>query len=169
MPGVPGRVWENDTVHDWNPGALHIALLVTTDSGQQTTLLNYINGWKNTEGVGYELGAPQPDPNDPKRNTIGSQEHTPAPSSGGVFYSLYGQNCVWWSTCMLMDSGINVPDPVYWQIQQYNHGIGYAQYVIAGLRSPTTFGTLTPSTENQVSAVTGTPFALSATVDNIGN
>jgi len=167
MPGVPGRVWENDTRDDWTPGAFHIALLVTTDSSQQQTLLNYINGWKDTEGVGYEYGFPIPDKNDPG-NEIGNP-HVPAPSSGGVFYSLYGQNCVWWSTVMLMDSGINVPDPVYWQIQQYNHGIGYAQYVIAGLRSPTTFGRLTPSTENQVSAVTGTPFALSATVDNIGN
>jgi hypothetical protein len=139
QPGVPGRVWENDTAHDWNPGIRHNAVLVTTDAGQQSVLLNYINNWIATAQPGYDYGRPIPDKNDPG-NTIGNP-HVPAPA-GGVFYSLRGQNCVWWSTVMLMDSGIHVPTSVYTEINQYNHGVGYASDVISGARSPNTFGTL---------------------------
>jgi len=150
-PGVPGRLWENDTRDDWTPGFLHDAFPVTVDPGAEASLLRFINTWKEESGCGYEYGNPIPDPNDPKGNEIGDP-HKAAPP-GGVFYSLYGQNCVWWATATLKDSGINVPSSVYNAIRSYNHGIGYAQYVISGARSANTFGTLS-----------GIPFGISLTV-----
>ncbi len=137
--GVPGRVWENHPA-DTDPGILHNAVPVTSDASQQAILLNYINGWMAAAKPGYDYGDPihVKDENGHK-NDIG-KPHIPAPANG-VFYSLYGQNCVWWDTVMLKNSGINVPQSVYTEISQYNHGVGYASYVISGERSPTIFGT----------------------------
>jgi hypothetical protein len=141
IPGVPGRVWE-DNPSDTHPSMLHHAYPITTDPGQQAALLNYVNGWIHTSKPGYDYGSPIPDPNDLKGNQIGDpSSHVPA-SPGGVFYSLYGQNCVWWSTAMLKGSGVNVPQNVYDTIRGYNHGAGYARYVISGARSRNTFGVL---------------------------
>ena len=125
-PGVPGRIWEKHP-NDMQGVASHKALLLTTDSGQQSTLLNYVNGWINSANPGREYGAPQTDPNDP-HSEIGNP-HRPAPS-GGVYYSLGGQNCVWWATIMLMQSNIKVPQSVYTAISRFNHGIGNADVEI---------------------------------------
>ena len=84
-------------------------------------------------GCGYELGMPKSDPNVP-HNDIGSDDHKPAPS-GGVYYSVYGQNCVWWATIMLKQSNIQVNPAVYKAILNYNWGGGSANHVIMGWRS----------------------------------
>jgi hypothetical protein len=85
---------------------------------------------------GYEYGNPvqdavTPDPN----NQIGAIQHIPAPENG-IYYSLTGQNCVWWVTIMLMQSGISVPPEVYDAIEHYEGGVGAGPEVISGQRSP---------------------------------
>lgn len=130
---TPGRVWENHT-SDTSPGN-HSALLVTTSASQQATLLNWVNSWISAAAPGYELGSPvkdtvTPDPN----NEIGSTKHVAAPKNG-VYYSLKEQNCVWWATIMLKQSGITVPTSVYTSAADFNHGIGAASQVISGTRS----------------------------------
>jgi len=121
-PGVPGRVWE-DHPEDRSPGGWHHAFLVTTDSGQQSALLNFVKGWIAAANPGREYGDPIWE-TPAHKNQVGNP-HKPAPP-GGVYYSLHGQNCVWWSAVMLMQSGINVPDRVYNAISGFNHGVGNA-------------------------------------------
>jgi hypothetical protein len=52
-----------------------------------------------------------------------------------IYYSFAGQNCVWWATIMLKQSGISVPGSTYDKIKAFNHGIGEASKVISGARS----------------------------------
>jgi hypothetical protein len=125
-PGVPGRLWEMHPT-DTTPGSQHKALLLTTDSSQQSSLMSYINGWISMANPGREYGSPQTDPHD-LHNDIGDP-HRAAPP-GGVYYSLGGQNCVWWATTMIMQSNIKVPQSVYTEITKYNHGIGNADVEI---------------------------------------
>lgn len=127
-PGVPGRLWEMHPT-DTTPGSQHKALLLTTDASQQSSLRSYIDGWIALANPGRDYGNPIPgkDPNDPQ-NDIG-KPHIPAPR-GGVYYSLGGQNCVWWATTMIMQSNIKVPQSVYTAITKYNHGIGNADVEI---------------------------------------
>jgi hypothetical protein len=129
--GVSSRVWEMDPA-DTTPGGLDVCVPITTDANAQSKIFNYVKSWIAQSGCGREYGAPKDDPNDPG-NKIGSP-HVP-PQSNCVFYSLRGQNCVWWSTIMLQQSGINV-NPIDYQIlKDFNHGIGNASEVIAGTRS----------------------------------
>lgn len=51
----------------------------------------------------------------------------------------------------------------------YNPSVGNAAKVIDGEISPNTIGMLAPSVENPITAVTGVPFVLNASLDNIGN
>jgi hypothetical protein len=70
------------------------------------------------------------------KNTIGIKFHTDAPQNG-IYYSLMGQNCVWWATVMLMQNGFNpLPANVSNAILKYNGGDGYANDVVQGRRSP---------------------------------
>ena len=133
-PGVPGRVWE-DHPDDIGPTWGYQTFLVTADSAQQQALLTCIRNWISAMKPGYDYGNPTrddvtPDPN----NQIGVIQHIPAPANG-VYYSLTGQNCVWWATIMLNQSGIRVPQSVYDYIWLYNGGIGAARPVIGGQRS----------------------------------
>ena len=132
---APGRIWEDDTEHDWNPPSQHLAVCATTDPGAEVSLLNCINTWKDETGCGYELGYPKQDNITPDpHNDIGSVDHKPAPP-GGVYYSVYGQNCVWWATIMLKQSNIQVNPAVYKAIFNYELGGGSANHVIMGWRS----------------------------------
>ena len=130
---APGRIWENDTTSDWKPPSQHLAFRVTTDRDAQASLLNCINTWKEDTGCGYESGAPIWE-TPAHKNEIGSVRHTPAPP-GGVYYSVRGQNCVWWATIMLKQSNIQVNPAVYKAILNYNWGFGAANQVIKGWRS----------------------------------
>jgi hypothetical protein len=72
--------------------------------------------------VGFEFGHAMDDPHDPG-NEIGEPEkHVEAPKNG-VYYSLTEQNCFWWATIMLKQSGIPVSDKVYECIKD-DMGIG---------------------------------------------
>ncbi len=134
-PGVPGRVWE-DHPDDIGPTWGYQTFLVTADSAQQQTLLTCIRNWIRAMNVGYDYGNPRPDDVTPDlNNEIGVIQHIPAPANG-VYYSLTGQNCVWWATIMLKQSGIRVLPGVYDAISHYEHGIGAGPQVISGQRSP---------------------------------
>jgi RHS repeat-associated protein len=141
LPGVPGRVWERHP-DDMDPEAEGIpfwANLVTADPGQQAMVLSCVQGFIHNQPVGYELGFPRQDPNDPQ-NQIGAG-HVAAPREG-VYYSLTGQNCVWWCTIMLIQSGIPVSTGVFFTILNDNWGGGAASDVISGQRSAYQVGTL---------------------------
>jgi len=128
---APGRVWERHP-DDTNPKSYH-AYLVTTDSDKQAALLKAIHNWISSKHVGYEKGGPKTDPSD-SNNDIGKLQHIPA-KENGVYYSLMGQNCVWWATIMLMQNGITIPQNVADTISSYNGGHGAAASVISGQRS----------------------------------
>jgi RHS repeat-associated protein len=131
---APSRVWENDTENDWNPG-WHDALLVTTDATQQQALLKCVNNWITGGNSGYERGAPIEDHyTGYQGNTVGSLEHI-RPPDDAVYYSTFGQNCVWWATVMLKQSNISVYPLVYQAIEEYNDGVSAATQVILGSRS----------------------------------
>jgi hypothetical protein len=135
---APGRIWENHPF-DINPGAFQGCVLLTTDFGQEKNLIQCVNNWKAATGCGYELGKPIKDnvtPDD--NNQIGFDAHKPAPPDG-VYYSLRGQNCVWWATIMVMQSGIQLQNPTAFNnaVSYFNTGGGggYAGQVISGARS----------------------------------
>ncbi len=136
-PGVPGRVWEShpdDTMPNLR-GFPEIPFIVTTDPARQTAFYAHINNWIQNMPVGYDRG----DPHEVQdqyghRNTIGVLAHTEAPKDG-IYYSLFEQNCLWWATIMLKQSGIPVSAALYAEIASYNQGGGAAGDVIAGRRS----------------------------------
>jgi hypothetical protein len=136
---APGRVWERHT-DDTHPSSYH-AYLITASAAQQTTLLNAIHSWIDSEPVGYDKGGPKDDPSNPGKNTIGILQHRPAPENG-VYYSLTEQNCVWWATIMLMQNHITLPQNVSQAILGYNKGVGAASAVISGNRSANTVHTM---------------------------
>jgi hypothetical protein len=39
-------------------------------------------------------------------------------------YWVYGQNCFWWATSMLRDSGIEIPEEAWKGISSMNAGVG---------------------------------------------
>jgi hypothetical protein len=82
----------------------------------------FIRGWIYAKNTGYEVGDWTDDKKHPG-NTIGINYHKDAPSNG-EYYSVDGQNCIWWVTTMLMQSGIKVPLNVYTEIDNYNRGYG---------------------------------------------
>jgi len=139
-PGLPGRVWEMHPV-DTDPGILSSTYLVTSDSGDQLKLQNYISSWIAQAGCGRDWGSPIDDPHMPG-NEIGNP-HVDA-KSDGVYYTLYGQNCVWWCTIMLRQSGIKVRPDVYDKIRDFNWGKGYASQVVSGARSAAQEGRAIP-------------------------
>jgi hypothetical protein len=137
LPGVPGRVWESHP-SDMNPFAEGIlqyqANLVTIDAGQQAMVLSCVKNWIHDMPVGYDYGLPVTDTVTPDlQNEIGAG-HVKAPRDG-VYYSLTSQNCVWWATIMLIQSGIPVPSGVFMTILLDNWGGGAASDVISGERS----------------------------------
>jgi hypothetical protein len=111
------------------------ASLITTDAGEQATLLSYIDNWIEREPVGYELGPSMADPNDPQNNTIGSLGHVDAPANG-IGYSLLSQNCVWWATAMLYQSGMSLPPGLAATIASYNQSNGAGPAIVLGGRNP---------------------------------
>jgi RHS repeat-associated protein len=138
---APGRVWE---LHpdDTNPSASHDTLLITTSAKDQNTLSSCIKNWISSNPVGFDVGNPKDDPNNPGNNTIGASGHKDSPANGAVYYSLGEQNCVWWATIMLKQSGISVPPTAYYAIADYNNNIGAATDVVYGKRSASTLNTL---------------------------
>jgi hypothetical protein len=140
QPGISGRVWEKHPA-DTDPGMLSATYLVTTSASDQSKLQSYISSWIAQARCGRDWGAPIADPHIPG-NEIGSP-HV-APASDSVYYSLKGQNCVWWSTIMLKQSGIYVRPDVYDAIKDFNHGIGYASQVVSGARNAAEAGRAIP-------------------------
>jgi len=129
---TPGRIWERHP-SDVNPSNYNI-YRITADQGVQSSLLKAIYGWVNSEPVGYDYGAPRPDPSNPGGNEIGiPQYHRPAPSNG-IYYSLMEQNCVWWVAAMLVQNNVTLPDDVRNAILGFNKGGGAAGQVISGER-----------------------------------
>jgi hypothetical protein len=125
-----GRIWERDS-HDTQPSS-YDAYLVTTDSDLQKKLIAAIYAWRDTWQVGYDFGAPSPqgDPNHPG-NAIGVPSRHKEPGDNCAYYSVNGQNCVWWSTIMLMQNGFTpLPKNVATAISNFNGSIGFAQDVI---------------------------------------
>jgi RHS repeat-associated protein len=152
---TPGRIWE-DHPFDINPGACHGYMLLTTDSGQQGNLIQCVNNFKAMTGCGYEKGKPKKDDITPDpHNQIGTDAHTAVPSDG-VYYSVRGQNCVWWATIMIKQSGIPLQNPTAFDnaISTYNTGGGggYAGQVISGARTAYTEETMNgiPAIINQL-------------------
>ena len=132
--GTPSRVWE-DHPDDTNPasaGLQYHTFLVTANPAQDLALQAFIKNWIHSMPVGYDFGNPITDPSDPQ-NEIGIR-HIDAPPNG-VSYSVAEQNCVWWCTIMLKQSGIPVPPSVYSAIGAYNAGEGGGPQVVNGQRS----------------------------------
>jgi hypothetical protein len=150
-----GRVWESDII-DRSPGSMHRTYLVTKEPAQQTILTDFIESWIHTAPVGYEKGEPM---RDPGGNTIGSEESIPAPM-GGVYYSLQGQNCVWWATIMLKQSGVEVPWYVYAAAGSFNSGQGFASQVVAKNRDAFEVGTMNATRFRMPVTIDLSPFGL---------
>lgn len=125
-----GRVWKNDPIDfgrttPFGPVA-HRKWKITDDSDLQEKLLNYIERWMEANEVGYEEGEHIEDDRLQSAgvaNTIGRIKHR-RPSAMAPEYWVYGQNCYWWASTMLADTGIKVPASAREQINKQNAGIG---------------------------------------------
>jgi hypothetical protein len=138
----PGRVWE-DHPDDTTPVSQnYYPVKVTTARSDQDKLAAYISNWIHSSPVGYDKGPPKDDPLDPGHNTIGRLGHANPPNHA-IYYSFVDQNCVWWATIMLKQSGITVDPNVYNFIQTYELGAGAAPAVISGQRSANEENTVT--------------------------
>ena len=123
---TPGRVWERHP-DDMNPSS-YKPFCVTTDPMLQQALLTGIHNWIDSQPVGFDKGPPIKVIG--SGNRIGSTKHRPPPDDP-IYYSVSGQNCVWWSTIMLMQNGFNpLPAKVSKAILNYNAGFGDATEVI---------------------------------------
>ncbi|MCF6177305.1 MAG: hypothetical protein L3J71_16235 [Victivallaceae bacterium] len=129
---TPGRIWLNHPA-DLKPKNYEI-YLITTNSYKQKALESTISSWIRGDKVGYEYGDPQAEPTNLK-NEIGKIRHKSVPLHGGIYYSLFEQNCVWWATIMLLQNGISIPKDTEKVISKFNGGFGAANEVLSMKRS----------------------------------
>ncbi len=71
------------------------------------------------------MGEHVPDPDDPKRNTIGGHKSVPNTDDALAYpYRVLGTNCGWWACKMVLDAGIEIDEETLEKIKKYNHNIG---------------------------------------------
>lgn len=124
----PGRVWESGPedmdvdLPGENGVAAHEKFLMTSNRAESDRCLRYVRAWIALNHVGYEKGAHIPDNAHPG-NTISANHIDPAPNATN--YWVYGQNCFWWATSMIQDSGIHIPVQAETEIAKYDNGVGF--------------------------------------------